>query len=260
MEKENRKSNLVFFIITGVIIIGFLVYYGVMLSLSPEKWLNEVKNEKSAKADEITEKIGSDSAYLGRLREKSFLQSRTTLAQQDSIYLVIDLSEGISRLEISGVTIYKTKIHDYQISSVLREGDKNLLYTLFSSPLTIQNANSTIRKEPLMIKTAPKDTSEYEPDIIPDTSLTEPVNYILEMNNKIRIYVMQEENQSKSDKRSNIEFDLRDRLKFSMNNVKDALKFKVPEYYPYIKIRIPKADARIIYRAIPRNGQVAIRT
>lgn len=260
MEKENRKSSNVFLIITSIIIVGFLVYYTVMLSLSPEKWLNEVKNEKSAKADEISEKISSDSAYLGRLREKSFLQSRTTLAQQDSIYLVIDLSKGISSLEISGVTIYKAKIHDYQISGILRDGDRDFLYNLFSSPLTIQKANATIRKEPLMIKIAPKDTSEYQPDIIPDTSLTEPVNYILEMNNKIRIYVMQEENISKSDKRSNFEFDLRDRLRFSMNNLKDAMKFKVPEYYPYIKIRIPKADARIIYRAIPRNGQVAIRT
>jgi hypothetical protein len=83
---------------------------------------------------------------------------------------------------------------------------------------------------------------------------------ILEMNNKIRIYVMQEENVTKEDKRSNFEFDLRDRLKISMNNLKDAVKFKVPEYYPYIRIRIPKADAKIIYRAIPRNGQIAIRT
>jgi len=33
-----------------------------------------------------------------------------------------------------------------------------------------------------MIKMAPKDTSEYKPDIMPDTSITEPVNYILEMN------------------------------------------------------------------------------
>jgi hypothetical protein len=259
MEKENKSSK-AFFIITGVIVIGFLVYYAVMLSLSPETWINEIKKEKSANADEFSEKIGTDSAYLSRLREKSFLQSRTTLAQQDSIYLVIDLSEGTSNLEIGGVTIYKAKIHDYEISSVLREGDRNFLYNLFSAPLTIQSANSTIRKEPLMIKIAPKDTSEYQPDIIPDTSKTEPVNYILETNNKIRIYVMQEENLTKVDKRSNFEFDLRDRLKISMNNLKDAMKFKVPEYYPYIRIRIPKADAKIIYRAIPRNGQIAIRT
>jgi hypothetical protein len=260
MGKEHSKSNKLFFIILGTIITAFLVYYAVMLSMSPETWLNEVKKEKSGKTDEFSEKIGSDSAYLARLREKSFLQSRTTLAQQDSIYLVIDLSEGTSNLEISGVTIYKAKIHDYEISGILKNGDRNLMYNLFSTPLTIEKANSTIRKEPLMIKIAPKDTSEYQPDIIPDTSLTEPVNYILEMNNKIRIYIMQEENLSKTDRKSNFEFDLRDKLHFTVNNLKAAIKFKVPEYYPYIKIRIPKSDARIIYRAIPRNGQIAIRT
>ena len=52
---------------------------------------------------------------------------------------------------------------------------------------------ATIEKEPIMIKMAPKDTSEYKPDIMPDTSVIEPVNYILEMTNGTRIYVYQEE-------------------------------------------------------------------
>ena len=47
---------------------------------------------------------------------------------------------------------------------------------------------------------APKDTSEYKPDIMPDTSITEPVNYILEMTNGTRIYVYQEEDEKPSDK------------------------------------------------------------
>jgi hypothetical protein len=34
--------------------------------------------------------------------------------------------------------------------------------------------------------------------------------------------------------------------------------FKVPEYHPFIKIRLPQADAKIIYRAIPRNGQISV--
>ena len=63
----------------------------------------------------------------------------------------------------------------------LRKCDENLLLTMLSTPFTIENSIATIKKEPVMIKMAPKDTSEYKPDIIPDTSLTEPVNYILEM-------------------------------------------------------------------------------
>ncbi len=63
---------------------------------------------------------------------------------------------------------------------------------MLSSPMTIVNDIATIKKEPLMIKMAPKDTSEFKPDIIPDTSDYEPVNYILEMDNGIRIFVYQD--------------------------------------------------------------------
>ena len=59
-------------------------------------------------------------------------------------------------------------------------------HQLLSSPMNIVSDLATIRKEPLMIKMAPKDTSEFKPDIIPDTSDYEPVNYILEMDNGIQ--------------------------------------------------------------------------
>ena len=105
---------------------------------------------------------------------------------------------------------------------------------------------------------APKDTSEFKPDVIPDTSNYEPVNYILEMDNGIRIYVYQTTDTLKSNNRRRFYFDLRDRLSTAWQYAKSAAVFKVPEYHPFIKIRLPKADAKIIYRALPRKGQVAV--
>jgi hypothetical protein len=32
----------------------------------------------------------------------------------------------------------------------------------------------------------------------------------------------------------------------------------VPEYHPYIRIRMAKSDAKIIYRALPGHGQFAV--
>jgi len=34
--------------------------------------------------------------------------------------------------------------------------------------------------------------------------------------------------------------------------------FKVPDYHPFIRIRVPRADAKIIYRAIPKYGQITV--
>ena len=109
-----------------------------------------------------------------------------------------------------------------------------------------------------MIKMAPKDTSDYKPDIIPDTSGFEPVNYILEMGNGIRIFVYQQEKERKSDVRAQILFDFNDRLQTSWLALKDVIKFRVPEYKLQIKIWLPKSDAKIIYRALPRQGQITV--
>lgn len=129
---------------------------------------------------------------------------------------------------------------------------------MLASPMTIVKDYATIRKEPLMVKMAPKDTSEFKPDVIPDTSDYEPVNYILEMDRGIRIFVYQETDTIAKDKNSLFFFDLRDRMKNVSASLGRTIRLKVPEYHPFIKIRVPKADAKVLYRAVPRNGQIAI--
>jgi hypothetical protein len=250
------------FIVAVILISACTIYYSVMSIISPGRRLEELKNEYGIKPDErkdFNEHIYSDSAYLRLMKEKAYLQSKALMAETDSIYLTINLKDSTSNIEISGVTVHTAKISSYEISRILRRCDENILLTMLSSPFTIENSIASIKKEPVMIKMAPKDTSEYKPDIIPDTSLIEPVNYIFEMTNGTRIYVYQEENVS-SDRRNNLSFDLRDRLRNAWSSLKSAAVLKVPEYRPYIKIRIPRADGKIIYRALPRNGQVAVCT
>ena len=117
------------------------------------------------------------------------------MAQTDSIYLTINLADSSMNLEISGVVVHSAKMRSFKASRYSHNGNENIVYSMLSTPLTIASDLATIRKEPVMIKMAPKDTSEYKPDIMPDTSITEPVNYILEMTNGTRIYVYQEENE-----------------------------------------------------------------
>lgn len=111
-----------------------------------------------------------------------------------------------------------------------------------------------------MLKMAPKDTSEYKPDIMPDTSIAEPVNYILELNHGIRIYVYQADKTKFVDKMSQFKFDLKDRLNNIWSSLKSIVVLKVPEYHPFIRIKLLRTDAKIIYRAIPKNGQIAVLT
>lgn len=253
-----KKTGLIILII---LLSAFVIYYSIMALLSPGKKLKEISDEFVLKQDgktQVDEKIFSDSAYLRLLKEKAYLQSRISMAETDSIYLTINFADSTVNLEISGVVVHPAKIKDMKMSKILEKGNEYIISSMLSTPFTITNYISSIEKEPLMITMAPKDTSEYQPDIIPDTADFAPVNYILEMHNGIRIYVYQEEELEHGDRMHIFKFDLRDRLHKTLSSLKSVLVFKVPDYEPYIKIRLSRADAKIIFRAIPKHGQIAV--
>jgi hypothetical protein len=261
-EKKNKLSGgKIALILISAIVLAVLIYYSVMMVLSPVRKLTEIKNEFNAiqeKSAAGNDKIKTDSAYLSLLKEKAFLQSKIVMAESDSIYLTINLADSTARLEICGVMVHTARMSDLSVSSIIGKGNENIILPLLSKPFTIASSFATIKKEPVMIKIAPKDTSEYKPDIMPDTSLTETVCYILNMTNGIKIYVYQEEKDKPGDIKNFFNFDFNDRLHNTWIAIKNIAHFKVPEYHPYIKMRIPRNDAKIIYRAVPRHGQVGI--
>jgi hypothetical protein len=249
------------FYILIISISAFVIYYSIMSIMSPLKKLDSIKEEyKVPKNDKsvIDERIYSDSAYLKLLKEKAYLQSRIAMAGTDSIYITINLVDSTANINISGVVVHSAKMSKIKASKIIVKGNENVILSLLASPFTIARSYATIKKEPVMIKMAPKDTSEYKPDIMPDTSITEPVNYILEMTDGTRLYVYQEENDKSSYRISRLIFDLKDRLHNTLSSFKKIMIFNVPEYHPYIKMRLPRTDAKIIYRAVPNNGQVAV--
>jgi hypothetical protein len=264
METENtnkkHRGTITFIVLISLILI-FIVYYSVMSMISPVRKLAEIKNEigiKTAEKNGIEQKILKDSSYLRLLKERNFLQSRIVMAQTDSIYLTLNLIDSIANLEISGVVVHKAKMSHIETSKMLIADHDNSLLSIMPSPFIISQSFATIKKEPVMIKMAPKDTSEYKPDIMPDTSITEPVNYILVMKSGIRIYVYQNENVKLNDRISQFKFDLNDRLRDTWSALKSVSTLKVPEYHPFIKIKLSRTDAKIIYRSIPKNGQIAV--
>jgi len=261
-EKNTKKrfGKVTFLVLTGIISV-FIIYYSIMSMISPVRKMEEIKKEFGVKTTDkngVDQQIIKDSSYLKLLKEKAFLQSRIVMAESDSIYVTLNLADSTANLEISGVVVHKTKMKEVRTSKILLKGNENAILSMLATPFSISHAIATIKKEPVMIKMAPKDTSEYKPDIMPDTSITEPVNYILEMNDGIRIYVYQDENVKLNDRISHFTFDIKDKLRDTWSALKSVAVFKVPEYHPFIKIRLPRTDAKIIYRAIPKNGQIAV--
>jgi hypothetical protein len=263
MEIEIEKKSTVWkkvLYTLGYLLLGFMIYYLVMSVISPSAKISEINSKfmyqmpENSKTDE---RIFSDSSFVSVNREKAWYQARIVMAESDSICLAVNLSDSTAILEITGVNVHKAKITGMSVSKIFRKADEYSVSTMLSVPFTISKDYATIRKEPVMLKMAPKDTSEYKPDILPDTTNSEAVNCMLEMENGIRLYLYQDV-EDEGGRLNLFFFDLNDRLRNIRDNLKSIIRLKVPEYHPAIRIRLAKADARIIYRALPKNGQVAV--
>jgi hypothetical protein len=260
-ENKRLKGKQTAMIIIGSFLLVILGYFTIMSVRAPAKKLDEIRAKfglQTTQENKIDERFYSDSAFTAMLKEKAFLQARISMAETDSVYMTLNLADSTANLEISGVAVHSAKISEIKISGILRSGNDYAISAMLSTPMNVISDFASIKKEPLMIKMAPKDTSEFKPDIIPDTTDYEPVNYILEMDNGIRLFVYQDTDTITSDKNNLFIFDLNNRLKNTWSSLKSIVRFRVPEYHPFIRIRVPKADAKILYRATPRHGQIAV--
>lgn len=257
---SGRKSKII--PAAGLIFVSlFAIYYFIVSASSPAKKVSSINSEYGYKKPEknaLNDSIFNDSAFVALYRQKAFLQARLAMAATDSVALAINLPDSIATLSINGVSIYRTKISRSKISRVFSRAGEYAVTTMLSKPFTILKDYSSIEKEPVVHKVAPKDTTEYKPDAHPDTSKVEFVNFILETTDGFRLYVYQESRSDFPAAFSTFLFDLTDRLRNSAGVVKSMVLFRKPEYHPFIKIRLPAKDARIIYRALPHNGQFAI--
>jgi calcineurin-like phosphoesterase family protein len=257
-QRPDKVRIAVYSIAAFFILIVF--YYSVMAVISPSVKIKAINKEFGYVAPEkgaIDERLFSDSSFVELNRNKAYIQARIAMAETDSICLALNLSDSTATLEINGVAVHKAKLSYINLSKVLFKANEYAVSNMLSSPFIVSEDFSTIRKEPIMIKIAPKDTSEYKPDILPDTARIEAVNYMLEMENGIRVYVYQQNDEEGGGLRKYF-FDVNDRFKNIAAIFRNILVFKVPDYHPAIKIKMERADARIIYRALPRHGQVAL--
>ena len=260
INKESSVRKTVYYIAGGLVFL-FMLFYMIVSLLSPGRKIDKIKREygyKQSEKAQLDGRIFSDSSFISINREKAYYQARVIMAESDSISLALNLPDSTAVLEINGVAVHKAGISTMKISNVFSSADEYSLTSMLSNPFTIVNYYSTLRKEPVMIKLAPKDTSEYKPDILPDTARVESVYYMFEMENGVRLYIYQNTDEKEKGGMKLFMFDLNDRIRNMHDNLRSISRLKVPEYHPAIRIRMKKADARIIYRALPKNGMVTL--
>jgi hypothetical protein len=249
------------YIITAAVVTVFIIFY---LARSVSAVNHSVRAFDDAYFATLEQKEGDTinlcaiPGYIEMIREKAFLSSQVRMADHDSIGLLINIRDSVLQLLIKGVPVRSVRIDEYDVSPFFQRANQEAVYSMLSSPMAITRMQATFMKDPVQIKIAPRDTSEAKIDAKPDTTDFEAVFFTLDTDRNIRFYFEQQEDTVGADRRAKFFFDLRDRSRNAKATMREVISFRTPPYVPYIKIWIPKAEAKIIYRAIPREGQIVL--
>lgn len=242
---------------------AFVLYYFIMASLSPVRYtksINEKFGADSAILSTLDSRLLADSQYLSISQRVAFIGARNRMATGDSIGLVVNLRDSLITLEINGVALRAIPVISYELPGSLEGIGYYQLTRFLGEPMAIASSEATIPKEPLMVKIAPRDTIEALalPVITPDTTGIDPVFFRMKLNSGIELAILQDLTDDQLAERSLKKFLRKRALKNTEDEIRQVLTLKVPEYSPEIVIVVSKDDARVLYRAIPPNGQVVL--
>jgi len=256
----NRERK-IWLLIAGSLIMLSIVYYLVMSVSAVNRSVKDFDNAYFASLEQKegdTINLCAIPGYIDMIRDKAFLSSQVKLADSDSIGLIINIRDSTIQLLIKGLPVRSVTIDEYEVSPFFQRANQEAIYSMLSSPLTITRMQATFMKNPVSVKIAPKDTLQAVESVKPDTTDFEAVFFTLETDRNIRFFFEQQEDTVGADRRARFLFDLKDRTRSASATMKAVARLKTPPYVPYIKIWIPKAEAKIIYRAVPREGLIVL--
>lgn len=187
---------------------------------------------------------------------KSLLQ----LARGDSIYLVLDLRDSTLNLALKGVKLRRCKLSRLKISqSIFVLKDTGLLVYWAGKPFTLQSEWTSIEKNPLQIKKAPRDTLEvlkYLAEPVPPPVQDVHVSLRFDRHLIIHINQVQPTSWHNWDKRLRYEWDW---LLVSLTEKIEQLKNRTrgnPALWMHLDM--DRDDALAVYRAIPARTELLI--
>lgn len=243
--------------IISIVALIILIIVFLFVGFSPLNRITEFKNLVKNDSLYLTQydSIYNNPDLDSLVKEKAYKQALLKLSEQDSIQLIINLHDSIISLSIKGVEIHKSHISSYKNDLIFEKLPTIEYVKLFSQPLKINAQKATIIKEPIVVRQAPKDTSEVDIQAYqPDTLIQNPAFIQLEIDYGIQIIIEQELNATFKDKWIRFRF----KSNTIFNRIKHFFCFKNQNYHPTVTVKIPVDDLRAIYRALPTQSYVVL--
>ena len=240
----------------GVVLASVLLCYSMLSVLSARQYI-KMYNEKLLSVDESDSVNVTIESLIG---VKSFLESQISLLKNDSLNLTIDLKDSIANLVIEGVTLHSAPIKSIRISRFFYLLNNNAYVRLFGKPFFIESFKSTIVKEPITIKQAPKDTLEAATFFeMPDTIINDIVAVRFKLEHGIFLTLRQDEEPIIYGNSKNRFFFLKERLNKVKSDFSRIFHFRLPLYEPRLDLTLSKDDVVTLFRALPDSAYIALR-
>lgn len=258
----SKKSIIVFLAIQVAVALSSFILFGLVPALREAGKIKDVADKKSDMADaelpegtlKLIEKVRASEHH------EAYLRSTLKLSKKDSIALFIDLNDSLAFLSLKGVYLYQSKISKIKINKGLKKMPYFLRDSLYSGPLQVVEEISSIEKFPIVIKKAPKDTSEAnQSGAAPTLPIQNDVFVMFNFSNNMIIEIDQEENELAGTRRAYRQYKRQYRRWFMSESISALFDSERSGYIYHITIELPREDARSIYRALPLKPFVVVR-
>ncbi|MBP6872980.1 MAG: hypothetical protein KBC43_13300 [Bacteroidales bacterium] len=264
---RNRRIQVIFFILV-ISLPVFLIVYGIVLPVKnyrpsiPSSGMPGLQPDTAAGSHVSLDpgQVEKIRAIIRKENERAYLKNKLSLAEKDSIYMVLNLQDSALILEIKGIPVKKARLIDYEISNRFALINHENLLPWISSPFLLERDLSTIPKEPIIVKQAPKDTIEAaKMNTKPAPPDSTNVFFTLYFDRNLELEIEQADPPEKglSEK---VETYLNLKKNESTRSVFQILsKPRQTDQPMKIKLVISEIEARAIYRAIPAQSRLILK-
>jgi len=274
------KNKLTFWIVTSIliIIVGYSLASIVILPILTKNILprasvriledkeksdkKEKNNVVSESSDSSVSKSSKDEAMkLFELRRREvFLHSQLELANEDSMYLVLDLVNNLAFLEMKGIQLHECRILNADISNSIKMYHTESLLNWMAEPFTVKHIDATIPKIVFIEKIAPKDSIEAnKTSAEPVATRLGDVFIVMDFDRNLRLVISQSEKPDDEGKKIISAMQAKYMQTEIRKSVQALIKLNREPAMPQISIIIPKTDATIFYKALPVKLKMIIK-
>jgi len=256
---EQKRKRISTYLLPALLLLFLLAYTGSAIKTSRLAALALQHKGDSLLGTELVALLELSPELAQLKTDEAWAKARLLAARNEIFTLEVNLPDSLLTVSLDGTPLYQVSITAYKADPWIDRLPSSARYMLVSTPVNIKEQWSTIEKEPIVIKQAPRDTAEAAaPQVVPDTTIKKPIITRLTLENQVHLVLLPDREQ-KGFKWSKIQIYIRLSMDKAWNTISRIVTKGSRNYSPTLYLEIPERSCETIYRALPEQSQVVLK-